>query len=103
MSHVISDRGYVQPRPRQWSWGWFALGPTVTVVYVVLALVSWQLAGPLWVGGLVLGGLAVATTWWAHHLGPGRMSAYLLSSALALVVTYAAIWAAAVIYFKHIS
>jgi hypothetical protein len=101
MSHVISDHGYVGSRP--WSWRWFALGPTVTVLYVLLALVSWQLAGPVWVGGLVLGGPAVLTTWWAHHLGPGRMSAYLLSSALGVVVSYALFWMSALIYFTHTS
>ena len=101
MSHVISDGGFVERHP--WSWRWFALGPTVTGVYAVLALISWQLAGPLWVGGLVLGGLAVLTTWWAHHLGPGRMPAYLLSSALGVVVIYALFWASALIYFKHTS
>jgi len=99
MSHAVSDNRYVERHP--WSWRWFALGPTVTVLYVVLAALSWQLAGPLWVGALVLGGLAVLTTWWAHHLGPGRMSAYLLSSALAVVVAYAGIWTSALIYFQH--
>lgn len=101
MSHLISDTGYARSHP--WSWRWFAAGPNITLAYLVLGVVCWQLAGPLWVGGAVVATLAVVTALWAHHRGPGRMPAYLTGAVVAVVVGYGASWSVAAVYFQHYS
>jgi hypothetical protein len=100
MTQAVIDRDYGGRHPA-WSWRWFAIGSSTTIEFLVLGALIWAWAGQWWIGGAV--GLAVAATvaWVARRGGRGRLPAYLLGIAMALLVTYGAISVAVGVYLQR--
>jgi hypothetical protein len=99
MTHAVLD--HFGPRRAPWSWRWFAIGSSTTIEFLVVAALLWAFVGQWWIGGAVALAMAAITGWFAHHGGRGRLPAYLVGIAMALVVTYGAISLAVGVYLQH--
>ncbi len=99
MSHAVVGQPTIRREP--WSWRWFAIGSSTTIELLVVVALLWAFVGQWWVGGAVALAVMTATGWFARHAGPGRLPAYIVGTAMALLVTYGAISVAVGVYLQR--